>query len=117
MPAALAQALAAEFRKRTSAEWLAALEQAKVPAGPVFDVMQMHADPQTLARNMIVEVDHSKVGAMKTLGAPVKFSATPGGVHRSAPIFGEHTDEVLREYGFGDAEIARMAASGAISRS
>ncbi len=115
--AALAQALAVEFRKRTSAEWLAALEQAKVPAGPVFDVMQMHADPQTLARNMIVDVDHSKVGAMKTLGAPVKFSATPGGVHRSAPIFGEHTDEVLREYGFGDAEIARMAASGAISRS
>lgn len=115
--AALAQALEAEFRKRTSAEWLAALEQAKVPAGPVFDVVQMHADPQTLARNMIVEVDHSKIGAMKTLGAPVKFSATPGGVHRSAPIFGEHTDEVLREHGFDDAEIARMAASGAISRS
>jgi crotonobetainyl-CoA:carnitine CoA-transferase CaiB-like acyl-CoA transferase len=113
--AALAEVLATEFRKRTSAEWLAALEQAKVPAGPVFDVKQMHADPQTLAREMVVEVNHSKVGAMKTLGAPVKFSATPGGVHRSAPIFGEHTDEVLREYGFNDADIERMAAYGAIS--
>jgi crotonobetainyl-CoA:carnitine CoA-transferase CaiB-like acyl-CoA transferase len=111
----LAETLAKEFRKRTSAEWLAALEQAKVPAGPVFDVMQMHADPQTRARGMVVEVNHSKIGAMKTLGAPVKFSATPGGVHRSAPIFGEHTGEVLREYGFSDAEIERMAASGAIS--
>jgi crotonobetainyl-CoA:carnitine CoA-transferase CaiB-like acyl-CoA transferase len=114
--AALAETLASEFKKRTSAEWLAALEQAKVPAGPVFDVLQMHADQQTIARNMVVEVDHAKVGPMKTLGAPVKFSATPGGVHRSAPIFGEHTAEVLREHGFTGADIDQMAASGAISR-
>jgi crotonobetainyl-CoA:carnitine CoA-transferase CaiB-like acyl-CoA transferase len=114
--AALAETLAAEFRKRTSAEWLDALERAKVPAGPVLDVLQMHADPQTRAREMVVEVNHSTVGTVKTLGAPVKFSATPGGVHRSAPIFGEHTEEVLREYGFTELEIARMAASGAISR-
>ncbi len=110
----LAQELAHEFRKRTSAEWLAALEQAKVPAGPVFDVLQMHADPQTQARNMVVEVSHTTAGNVKTLGVPVKFSATPGGVHRSAPIFGEHSAEVLREYGYSDAEIARMAAARAI---
>lgn len=114
--ALLAETLAPEFKKRTSAQWLDALEQAKVPAGPVFDVLQMHADPQTLARDMVVEVTHSKVGSMKTLGAPVKFSATPGGVHRSAPIFGEHTEEVLREYGFADAEIERMTASGSVFR-
>ncbi len=114
--AVLAETLALEFRKRTSAEWLEALEQAKVPAGPVFDVLQMHADPQTVAREMVVEVNHSAVGPVKTLGAPVKFSATPGGVHRSAPIFGEHTGEVLREYGFSNAEIERMAESGAITR-
>ena len=113
----LAEVLAHEFKKRTSAEWLAALEQAKVPAGPVFDVLQMHADPQTKAREMVVEVNHTKVGTMKTLGAPVKFSATAGGVHRSAPIFGEHTGEVLREYGFSKVVIERMAASGAISQS
>jgi crotonobetainyl-CoA:carnitine CoA-transferase CaiB-like acyl-CoA transferase len=113
--AMLAGALATEFKKRTSAEWLDALDRAKVPAGPVLDVLQMHADPQTRAREMVVEVNHSTVGPVKTLGAPVKFSATPGGVHRSAPILGEHTNEVLREYGFSDAEIARMAAAGAIS--
>ena len=113
---ALAQELALEFRKRTSAEWLAALEQAKVPAGPVFDVLQMHADPQTQAREMIVEVNHTAIGRVKTLGAPVKFSATPGGVHRSAPIFGEHTNEVLREYGFSPEEIGEMATARAIHR-
>jgi crotonobetainyl-CoA:carnitine CoA-transferase CaiB-like acyl-CoA transferase len=112
---ALARELAVELRKRTSAEWLAALEQAKVPAGPVFDVLEMHADPQTRARDMIVEVDHSTAGTIRTLGAPVKFSATPGGVHRSAPIYGEHTKEVLLAHGFTVAEIEQMAASGAIA--
>lgn len=113
--ASLATELAKDFKKRTSAEWLDALEQAKVPAGPVFDVLQMHANPQTIAREMIVEVDHIKIGTMKTLGSPVKFSATPGCVRRSAPILGQHTQEVLREYGFPDAEIKQMAASGAIA--
>jgi crotonobetainyl-CoA:carnitine CoA-transferase CaiB-like acyl-CoA transferase len=112
---ALARELGVEFKKRTSAEWLAALEQAKVPAGPVFDVLQMHADPQTRAREMIVEVDHSTAGTIKTLGAPVKFSATPGGVRRSAPIYGEHTKEVLLAHGFSAVEIEQMAASGAIA--
>jgi crotonobetainyl-CoA:carnitine CoA-transferase CaiB-like acyl-CoA transferase len=111
----LARELGLEFKKRTSAEWLAALEQSKVPAGPVFDVLQMHADPQTRARDMIVEVDHSTAGTIRTLGAPVKFSATPGGVHRSAPIYGEHTKEVLLANGFSIAEIEQMATSGAIA--
>lgn len=110
----LAAELSKEFRKRTSAEWLSAFEQAKVPAGPVFDVLQMHADEQTRARSMVVEVNHSTLGPMKTLGAPVKFSATPGGVHRSAPIYGEHTEEVLLEYGFEASEIKRMADEEAI---
>jgi crotonobetainyl-CoA:carnitine CoA-transferase CaiB-like acyl-CoA transferase len=111
---ALAETLAPEFRKRSSAEWLAALERAKIPAGPVLDILQMQADPQTLARDMVVEAEHSKLGPVKTLGAPVKFSATPGGVRRGAPVFGEHTREVLREHGFADAEIDRMAQVGAI---
>jgi crotonobetainyl-CoA:carnitine CoA-transferase CaiB-like acyl-CoA transferase len=115
--AALAAVLAEEFKKRSSREWLEALERAKVPAGPVYSVTQMHADPQTAAREMVVEVNHSTLGSVKTLGAPVKFSETPGGVHRSAPIYGEHTDEVLREYGFSAAEIDSMDAAGAIHRS
>lgn len=112
--AVLAEALEPDFKKRTSAEWLDLLERAKIPAGPVLDVLQMQANEQTLAREMVVETRHSKLGAVKTIGLPVKFSATPGGVHRGAPIYGEHTREVLREHGFSDAEIDRMAGAGAI---
>ncbi|HEY8267353.1 MAG TPA: CoA transferase [Xanthobacteraceae bacterium] len=111
----LADALAPDFKKRTSAEWLELFERAKLPAGPVLDVLQMQSNEQTLAREMVVETRHSKLGAVKTIGLPVKFSATPGGVHRGAPIYGEHTREVLREHGFTDAEIDRMARAGAIA--
>ena len=112
--AVLAEALAPDFRKRASAEWLDLLERAKIPAGPVLDVLQMQSNEQTLAREMVVETRHSKLGAVKTIGLPVKFSATPGGVRRGAPLYGEHTREVLREHGFTDAEIDRMARAGAI---
>ena len=112
--AVLADALAPDFRRRASAEWLDFLERAKIPAGPVLDVLQMQANEQTLAREMVVETRHSKLGAVKTIGLPVKFSATPGGVRRGAPLYGEHTREVLREHGFSDAEIDRMARAGAI---
>ena len=112
--AVLADALAPDFRKRASAEWLDLLEGAKIPAGPVFDVLRMQSNEQTLAREMVIETRHSKLGSVKTIGLPVKFSATPGGVRRGAPIYGEHTREVLREHGFTDAEIDRMARVGAI---
>jgi crotonobetainyl-CoA:carnitine CoA-transferase CaiB-like acyl-CoA transferase len=112
--AALAEALAPEFKKRTSAEWLEQMEQAKIPAGPVLDIVQMQANEQTLAREMVVETRHTKLGAVKTIGTPVKFSATPAGVRRAAPLYGEHTREILREHGFLDGEIDRMARAGAI---
>lgn len=81
----------------------------------MLDVVQMHGDPQTLAREMVVEAEHTALGPVKTIGTPVKFTQTPGGVRRGAPLFGEHTREVLREHGFPDAEIDRMAKAGAIS--
>src|SRR5207302_6747220 len=101
----LEAALHVEFRKRTSAEWLDVLERAGIPAGPVFDVKEMHANEQTRARAMVVETEHATLGTVATIGLPVKFSSTPGGIGRAAPVYGEHTREVLREYGFADAEI------------
>jgi crotonobetainyl-CoA:carnitine CoA-transferase CaiB-like acyl-CoA transferase len=74
----------------------------------------MHADPQTLAREMIVETTHPTAGPVKAIGLPIKFSETPGGVQRPAPTFGQHTREVLRESGYSDAEIDRLAEQGAI---
>jgi crotonobetainyl-CoA:carnitine CoA-transferase CaiB-like acyl-CoA transferase len=111
---ALQEALTPLFKIRTSAEWLRRLEEAGVPAGPVLDVGQMHADPQALARDMIVETTHPVAGPVKSLGLPIKFSETPGSVRRPAPILGEHTREVLIEYGFSDAEADQLAAQGAV---
>ena len=111
---ALTEALTPLFQRRTVAEWLRRLEESGVPAGPVLDIAQMHADPQALAREMIVETTHPTAGKVKAIGLPIKFSDTPGGVRRAAPLFGQHTREVLREHGFSDAEIDQMAEQGAI---
>lgn len=110
----LTDALAPLFQRHSVAEWQRRLEEVGVPAGPVLDIAQMHADPQALAREMIVETLHSTVGPTKAIGLPIKFSDTPGGVRRPAPVFGQHTREVLREHGYSDAEIDQMAAQGAI---
>lgn len=113
--AALTALLDEKFRMRPTAEWLTRLEAAGVPAGPVLSVAEMHADPQARAREMVVRVEHSGVGPVETIGAPVKLSATPASVRRGAPQFGEHTREVLRAHGYTDAEIDRMVKDGAVA--
>ena len=110
---ALIGALTPLFKARNTAHWLAALAGAGVPAGPVLDVSAMHMHPQTLAREMVPTVDHPVAGPMQTIGLPVKFSATPGGVQRAAPLFGQHTREVLTEAGYSDADINALIAAGA----
>ena len=111
---ALIEELERSFATRTGADWLDALEAGGVPAGPILDVKQMHADPQVLARDMVVDLDHPKAGATRAIGLPVKFSETPGKVAAPAPLFGQHTREVLAEIGYSEAEINALAADGAI---
>jgi crotonobetainyl-CoA:carnitine CoA-transferase CaiB-like acyl-CoA transferase len=102
------------FRKQTRAHWLSALEEKGVPCGPVNNMLQALEDPQTLARDMVVEVEHSALGPVKTIGLPVKFSETPGKVRAGAPVYGEHTSEVLRQHGFDEQQIAALEEEGAV---
>jgi crotonobetainyl-CoA:carnitine CoA-transferase CaiB-like acyl-CoA transferase len=102
------------LRHETSAIWLERMEQAGLPAGPVLDILEMQADPQARAREMIVEVDHPTAGRVKTLGHPVKFSETPASLRRAAPVLGQHSREVLQEAGYDAQEIEAMVASGAV---
>ena len=109
---ALEAALNAVFETRPTADWLAVLEEGGFPAGPVLSIGEMHEDPQALAREMIVETDHPKAGKVKTLGLPVKFSATPGGITRPAPLLGQHSRAILAEIGYNEQQIEQMAAQG-----
>ncbi|MBX9931838.1 MAG: CoA transferase [Methylobacterium sp.] len=112
--AALAAALAPHFRQDSSEALLTRLEEGGVPAGPVLDVLAMHRDPQALAREMVVEVEHTRIGAVQTLGFPVKFSHTPGRVHGPSPLLGEHSRAILRDAGYADAAIDGFFARGII---
>ena len=112
---ALTQILSECLKKRSTREWLADLDAAGIPAGPINKVGDMLADPQVIARGMVVELDHPKAGRTKAIGLPVKFSATPGGIRRPAPLFGEHTREILLELGYDDADIAALAKKGAVA--
>ena len=112
---ALDEKLSAVFRTATTDEWLARFEEAGIPAGPINTITDMHADPQTAARNMIPEVTHPAAGTVKTLGPPVKFSRTPATVRLPAPLYGQHTREVLSRHGFSDAEIDAFLDEGAVT--
>ncbi|MDX1513305.1 MAG: CoA transferase [Gammaproteobacteria bacterium] len=106
--------LATIFATRDSADWLERLERSGVPAGPVLDIAAMHDDPQTVAREMVPDVQHSKIGSTQTLGHPVKYSRTPAEIDRGAPCYGEHTVEVLEEFGFGAGEIEALLRDKAV---
>jgi crotonobetainyl-CoA:carnitine CoA-transferase CaiB-like acyl-CoA transferase len=98
---------------KTVAEWIALLEAAGVPCGPINSIAQVFEDPQALARGMVVELEHPKAGRTRAIGLPIKLSATPGKVARPAPLFGQHTREVLAEFEFSAKEIEELIRSGA----
>jgi crotonobetainyl-CoA:carnitine CoA-transferase CaiB-like acyl-CoA transferase len=99
---AIVALLQAELIKRTNAQWLAAFEAEGIPAGPVMHHDEVFADPQVLARGMVGEVTHAKAGKQRTLGVPVKLSATPGGLRRAAPTLGEHNGDLKKRKSKGE---------------
>ena len=102
------------FETKTTKEWLERLAEVGVPSGPVLDIQEMQRHPQTLARQMVTEVNHPKEGKVETIGLPIKLSETPGGVQRPSPLYGEHTREVLLESGYDEDKVNSFENSGSI---
>jgi len=102
---------------RSSAEWIAALEEIAVPCGPVNTLSEVFTDPQTLAREMRISLPHAggPDGQVDLIGNPLKMSDTPVSYRQAPPRLGEHTDEVLRDtLGLDDQQIAALRACGAV---
>jgi crotonobetainyl-CoA:carnitine CoA-transferase CaiB-like acyl-CoA transferase len=106
--------LVALMKARTRGDWLAALEAAKVPSGPINDLADVFADPHVQAREMTVQLPHPLAGQVNLVASPMKFSGTPVQYRRPPPLLGEHTAEVLREFGIDDAELAGLRRAGAV---
>ena len=107
----LARAIEAVTVTATRDTWLARLEAAGVPCGPILDYAEAFDQPQARAREMAAEVDHPVLGRVRTIGTPIKMSETPLDPTRRAPLLGEHTAVVLEALGYGSAAIARMSGA------
>jgi len=112
--AILVPLLAERLKLRTRAEWLADLEVAKVPAGPINDLAEVFADPQVQHRGMAVELPHPLAGSVRLVASPIKLGATPVRYRRAPPLLGADTDAVLAELGLDSEAIAALRRSGAI---
>ena len=98
---------------RSTAEWSKVITAAGVPCSGINTIEDVLRDPQTAARDMIMELEHSTLGAIKVPGIPIKMSDTPGSGRRAPPLLGEHQDEVLSELGLSHEAIAALGTKAA----
>jgi len=113
--AGLVPLLAEILLRRTTHEWVEALEAAGVPNGPINNIQEVFEEPQVVARGMQIELDHPLAGKVPLVASPMRFSATPLEFKAPPPTLGQHTDEILHSVlGMSDADIARLRAEGVI---
>lgn len=105
---ALNAELNAAFAAKTSDEWIAILNAAGVPCGPIYSVDQVFADPQVQHLQAAAKVRHPVLGEIRLVNQAVGLSRTPATMVSATPEIGQHTDEVLAEAGYGAAEIAAL---------
>lgn len=115
--AVLVAAIEAVLVTQPAEHWLAALDAAGVPAGPVNDLAQAFAEPQVEARGLVVEMDHPVAGKVRTVAQPMKFSRTQPDYASAPPLLGQHSRAILSEAGFSADEIAALEAEGVVAQS
>lgn len=96
------------IEKKTMKEWISILDEAGIPCGPIYTVDQVLADPQVLARDLLVEMEHPKCGTIKVIGHPNKLSETPARYTLPPPTLGQHNAEVLASLGYDSDQIEQM---------
>jgi len=99
---------------KTTQQWLDVFEGKGLPYAAVNDVLATLTHEHTKARNMVVEVEHGQCGPIKLVNSPIKYSEAKPRVRSPPPTLGQHTDEVLRDLGFGDAAIQALRGNGVI---
>jgi formyl-CoA transferase len=104
----------AKMLERTTDEWLVAFDEAGVPAGPFRFTQELLEDPQVLANNLRVTLEHSLVGTVHMSGPPLQMSETPLEAQSASPALGEHTDEILSSLGYSADDIAAMREKGVV---
>lgn len=110
----LAELLEGILAEHTTDYWMEQLESAGVVAGPIYDMAQVYADEQVLARDMKVTLQDDELGELQNIGVPVKLSATPGRIRHRGPALGQHSREVLLEHGYTADQVEELIAAGVV---
>lgn len=111
----LADQLSVTLKKQSAHYWLERLQEAGVPAGPIYDVSEVYEDPHVKSREMRFQLEHPRAGTIDQIGSPIKFSLTPVTFHAAPPALGQHTKEILAQLGYSETEILSFKESGVVS--